>query len=265
MNLSRIAIPGTRLAALVAAFAATSWARAANPIVQTRFTADPAPMVYDGVVYLYTSHDEDDAPPGQGRFLMKDWRCYTSTDMVNWTDHGTVASLATFPWAVQENDAWAPQVVERNGKFYLYVPISVPGWPKNVIAVAVADSPLGPFKDALGHPLIDKTTGYIDPTVFVDDDGQAARNKPATSTICHITPPFSNDSLRGLGGRCIVFSSVGSKASAMPSVTAVIMFTHRIWIGEMGRLNPSSSARTTVMASPALVGSVQLMTFLILS
>lgn len=144
-------------------------ARAENPIIQTHFTADPAPMVHKGVVYLYTSHDEDDA---QG-FKMRDWRLYTSTDLSNWTDKGVVASLATFPWAVQDNDAWAPQVVERKGKFYLYVPISVAGWPKNVIAVAVADRPEGPFKDALGKPLIDKADGYIDPTVFVDDDGQA--------------------------------------------------------------------------------------------
>jgi arabinoxylan arabinofuranohydrolase len=142
---------------------------AENPIIQTNFTADPAPLVYTGTVYLYTSHDEDDGT----EFKMLNWKLYTSTDMVNWTDHGTVASLATFPWAVQTNDAWAPQAIERNGKFYLYVPISVPGSPKNVIAVAVADSPFGPFKDALGHPLIDKAVGNIDPTVYVDDDGQA--------------------------------------------------------------------------------------------
>jgi len=92
---------------------------------------------------------------------------------VNWTDHGTVVSLKTFPWAVQENDAWASHAIERNGKFYFYASVSVPGWPKNVIAVAVADKPLGPFKDALGRPLIDKTTGYIDPAAFIDDDGQA--------------------------------------------------------------------------------------------
>jgi beta-xylosidase len=144
-------------------------APAQNPIIQTNFTADPAPLVYNGTVYLYTSHDEDDAT----NFKMLNWRLYTSTDMVNWTDHGAVASLATFPWAVQSNDAWAPQVIPRNGKFYLYVPISVPGWPKNVIAVAVSDSPFGPFKDALGHPLIEKATGNIDPTVFIDDNGQA--------------------------------------------------------------------------------------------
>jgi beta-xylosidase len=143
--------------------------RAQNPIIQTNFTADPAPMVYNGTVYLYTSHDEDDATS----FKMVDWKLYTSTDMANWTDHGTVASLATFPWAVQTNDAWAPQVIERGGKFYLYAPISVAGSPKNVIAVAVADSPLGPFKDVLGHPLISPASDNIDPTVFIDDGGQA--------------------------------------------------------------------------------------------
>jgi arabinoxylan arabinofuranohydrolase len=146
---------------------------AENPIIQTNFTADPAPLVHNGVLYLYTSHDEDTAPAGMGRFRMLDWKCYSTTDMVNWTDHGTIASLADFAWADQTNDAWAPQVVEREGKFYLYVPISVRGQPKNVIAVGVADNPLGPFKDPLGKPLIAAKTGYIDPTVFVDDDGQA--------------------------------------------------------------------------------------------
>jgi hypothetical protein len=140
-----------------------------NPIVQTKFTADPAPIVVGDTVYLITSHDEDDA---RG-FHMLDWLCYSTKDMVNWTDHGSIASLATFPWAVQGNDAWAPQVVARDGKFYMYVPISVKGWPKNVIAVAVADNPTGPYKDALGHPLVDKANGYIDPTAYIDDDGQA--------------------------------------------------------------------------------------------
>nr|WP_255719637.1 glycoside hydrolase family 43 protein [Pelomonas sp. P8] len=151
----------------------TAPVRAENPIVQTNFTADPAPLVHRGVVYLYTSHDEDDAKG----FKMRDWRLYTSRDMSNWTDRGVVASLATFPWANQHNDAWAPQVVERHGRFYLYVPVTVPGTapgePRNVIAVAVADRPEGPFKDALGKPLIDRGHGFFDPTVWIDDDGQA--------------------------------------------------------------------------------------------
>ena len=154
---------------MIAAAAIGTRSFADNPVVQTKFTADPAPMVVGDTVYLITSHDEDDA---RG-FHMLNWQCYSTKDMVNWTDHGAIASLATFKWAVQQNDAWAPQCVERDGKFYLYVPISAQGWPKNVIAVAVADNPLGPYKDALGKPLIDKGNGYIDPTVFVDDDGQA--------------------------------------------------------------------------------------------
>lgn len=156
-------------AATLCLFALATGTQADNPIIQTRFTADPAPLVHDNVVYLYTSHDEDDATG----FKMLDWRLYSSTDMANWTDRGVVASLKTFPWAVQTNDAWAPQVIARNGKFYLYAPISIAGSPKNVIAVAVADNPAGPFKDALGKPLVGPANGYFDPTVWIDKDGQA--------------------------------------------------------------------------------------------
>ena len=84
-----------------------------RPVVQTKFTADPAPMVHNGTVYLYTSHDEDDAPEGMGRFLMKEWLLYSSTDMVNWTDHGAVASLKNFEWTEnKENGAWAPMAAK---------------------------------------------------------------------------------------------------------------------------------------------------------
>lgn len=143
---------------------------AQNPIIQTKFTADPAPMVYKDTVYLYTSHDEDDAAPGMGKFLMKDWLLYTSTDMVNWTDHGVVASLKDFSWGKQANGAWAPQCVEQDGKFYLYCPVQGSG-----IGVLVADSPYGPFKDPLGKKLIadDHVWSDIDPTVIKDDNGQA--------------------------------------------------------------------------------------------
>lgn len=127
-------------------------------------------MVYKDTVYLYTSHDEDNAGPGMGKFLMKDWLLYTSTDMVNWTDHGAIASLKNFTWGKQDNGAWAPQCIERNGKFYLYCPVQGSG-----IGVLVADSPYGPFKDPIGKRLIDDDHLWndIDPSVFIDDDGQA--------------------------------------------------------------------------------------------
>ena len=143
---------------------------AQNPIIQTKFTADPAPMVYKDTVYLYTTHDENNAGPGMGKFLMKDWLLYTSTDMVNWTDHGVVASLKDFVWGRQDNGAWAHQCIERNGKFYLYCAVQGSG-----IGVLVADSPYGPFKDPIGKRLVDTDHLWndIDPSVFIDDDGQA--------------------------------------------------------------------------------------------
>ena len=138
------------------------------PVVQTKFTADPAPMVYQDTVFLYTTHDEDDARGYE--FKMKDWLLYTSTDMVNWQDHGAVASLKDFKWYDGNNGAWAEQVIERNGKFYMYCPIHGHG-----IGVLVADSPYGPFHDPIGKPLVwQKEHWYdIDPSVWIDDDGQA--------------------------------------------------------------------------------------------
>jgi hypothetical protein len=136
-----------------------------NPIIQTIYTADPAPMVHNDRVYLYTSHDEDVLV--DNFFTMREWRCYSSTDMVNWTDHGVAASLKSFSWT-GDNGAWAPQGIYRNGKFYLYCPIHMKG-----IGVLVSDYPWGPFTDPLGKPLVSGGSGDIDPTVFIDDDGQA--------------------------------------------------------------------------------------------
>ena len=144
----------------------TAFAQLNMPIIQTKYTADPAPYVHGDTVYLFTTHDED----GAGGFMMKDWLLYTSTDMVNWEDHGAVASLRNFEWYKGNNGAWAEQVIERNGKWYMYCPIH-----GNGIGVLVADSPFGPYKDPLGKPLVwQKEHWYdIDPTVWIDDDGQA--------------------------------------------------------------------------------------------
>lgn len=138
-------------------------ADAQNPIIQTKYTSDPAPMVYNDTVFLYVDHDED---KNIDFFNMKNWLLYKSTDMVNWTDCGEVASLSTFSWGAKDNGAWAAQCTQRNGKFYLYVT-------DNGIGVGVADTPYGPFKDPIGKVLATSGTGDIDPTVFIDDDGQA--------------------------------------------------------------------------------------------
>jgi arabinoxylan arabinofuranohydrolase len=140
--------------------------KAQNPIVQTIYTADPAPMVYKDTLFLYAGHDEDKST----WFTMKDWHVYATTDMVNWTDRGVGLSLKNFSWA--NKDAWAGQTIERNGKFYWYVPVNAKNGGMS-IGVAVSNSPTGPFKDVLDKPLISGGWGYIDPSVFIDDDGQA--------------------------------------------------------------------------------------------
>lgn len=159
----------------------SSAVQAQNPIIKHIFTADPAPLVYNDTVFLYTGHDT--ASVSATNYKMPDWYVFSSTDMVNWKDHGVCLSPQTFSWAT--GDAYAAQCVQRNGKFYWYVST----FHKNdenskggaAIGVAVSDRPTGPFKDAIGKALVvnemttDMKHGWddIDPTVFIDDDGEA--------------------------------------------------------------------------------------------
>ena len=100
---------------------------------------------------------------------MVDWHVFSTDDLTTWTDHGEIFSLEDIAWA--DKDAWAPDCIERNGKYYFYFTAA------DQIGVAVADSPTGPFKDALGRPLVKKNElgirWMLDPCIFIDDDGQA--------------------------------------------------------------------------------------------
>ena len=154
-----------------------------NPLVRTCYTADPAPMVAsDGRLYLFCGHDEqfDNKPGYEGKygFNITEWLCFSTDDMKNWTDHGVVMKPTDFSWAVGE--AWASQCIEANGKFYFYVSCQSGDPDCKAIGVAVADSPTGPYHDAIGRALIldDMTPngprGWwndFDPTVMIDDDG----------------------------------------------------------------------------------------------
>lgn len=144
-------------------------ATAQNPIVQTKCTPDPAPYVHGDTVYVFTGHDEEDAQ----YFSMKDWQVYATTDMVNWTYLGTPMSTATFKWAKQGDNAWASQAIERNGKWYWYICAEDTTCHLHGIGVGVADNPAGPYVDPIGKPLVPGNWGFIDPSVFIDDDGQA--------------------------------------------------------------------------------------------
>lgn len=153
-----------------------------NPIFTDVYTADPAAMVDNCTFYIVCGHDQ-----GVGGFDLREWYLLKSADMVNWT-RTTPMTLKTFSWT--NANAWAGQMIHaKNGKYYWYVPINdvVFSQDRMAIGVAVADKPEGPWKDALGKPLIndslematwgitniDQTPHTIDPTVFIDDDGQA--------------------------------------------------------------------------------------------
>ena len=139
-----------------------------NPFVQTWYTSDPAPMMHDGTMYVYTGHDEDAAD----FFWMQEWRVYSTRDMVNWQDHGSPLALESFSWA--DDRAWASQTIERDGKFYWYICAHSKLSNGMAIGVAVSDTPTGPFRDAIGKPLFENGSwDHIDPTVMIDDDGQA--------------------------------------------------------------------------------------------
>jgi len=155
------------------ALACIGTASADYPIIANRYLADPATLVTKDRVYAYCSNDDES--PVQGGYNIPSVVCVSSSDMKNWTDHGEVFRAATeTTWAKK---TWAPAIAERNGKFYLYF-----GNGGGNIGVVVADSPLGPFKGVRGTYLIDgKTPGVMpaqkmwlfDPSVFIDDDGQA--------------------------------------------------------------------------------------------
>ncbi|MBN1123848.1 MAG: glycoside hydrolase family 127 protein [Sedimentisphaerales bacterium] len=146
-----------------------------NPIFCDVFTADPAVLVVGDTVYVYVGRDN--AREGEF-FTMPDWLCYSSKDMKSWTAHGPIMRPEDFKYA-RPNVAWAAHMIEKDGRFYFYTTLRRNNNNEHCIGVAVSDSPLGPFKDACGTPLITdglttdsrRPNADIDPAVFIDDDG----------------------------------------------------------------------------------------------
>jgi arabinoxylan arabinofuranohydrolase len=148
------------------------------PIFYQRYTADPSGLEHDGRLYLYCSHDVFD--PNRVGYIMKDITLISTDDLKNWTDHGEVFDVTTDSnWGATLS--WAPSVVYRNDRFYMYY-----GNGDRSIGVAVSDSPVGPFKDTRSGPLVSASTPGVgtaapgtyglwifDPGILIDDDGQA--------------------------------------------------------------------------------------------
>ncbi|WP_329288929.1 family 43 glycosylhydrolase [Streptomyces pseudovenezuelae] len=125
--------------------------------------ADPNIVRFGDTFYIYPTTDGFEGWSGT------QFKAYSSTDLVHWKDHGVILDLGPdISWA--DSRAWAPTIAEKDGKYYFYFCADAN------IGVAVSDSPTGPFKDALGRPLLKAgqfSGQMIDPAVFTDDDGQS--------------------------------------------------------------------------------------------
>ena len=141
-----------------------------NPIITDQFTADPTARVFDGKVYVYPSHDVN---CGTNWFCMKDYHVFSSEDLINWTDHGVIVRQEDVDWVDDNANAlWAPDAMEKDGKYYFYFPAiadtNKATWGRK-IGVAISDTPYGPFVPQ--EKPIEGISG-IDPGLFKDKDGQ---------------------------------------------------------------------------------------------
>ena len=161
------------LLSTIVLFVAATVATAQNPIIRDQFTADPTARVFNGKVYLYPSHDIF-PPEGQRQdwFCMEDYHVFSSENLTDWTDHGVIVTQNKVPWVRPDSySMWAPDCVEKNGKYYFYFPSVPDGAMRGFgVGVAVADSPEGPF---VPEPEPIKGINGIDPCVLLASDGNA--------------------------------------------------------------------------------------------
>lgn len=139
------------------------------------YGGDPSILVDGDTVYAYVGNDA--APAGQEAYIMPNWRCYSSKDMIHWKYESTFLRMTDISWRNDDVSAWAAQVMKYRDKYYFYYCAegnrSVGGG--KCIGVAISDSPTGPFKD-IGKPLVPniQTTGSvhgwedIDPTAWIE-------------------------------------------------------------------------------------------------
>ena len=145
---------------------------AQNPIIRDQFAADPTARVFNNRVYVYPSHDIP-APEGQRQdwFCMADYHVFSSDNLTDWTDHGVIVAQEQVPWGkVDGYSMWAPDCVEKNGRYYFYFPDAPRAGRGFAIGVAVGEAPTGPFR-LEAEPI--RGVAGIDPCVLIDDDGAA--------------------------------------------------------------------------------------------
>lgn len=142
-----------------------------HPLITTIYTADPSAHVFEGMLYIYPSHDIPTTVPDDmlgSQYDMKDYHVFSLVDFTTpVVDHGEVLNAKDVPWA--SNEMWAPDAAYKNGTYYLYFPAHDKDGIFR-IGVATSKSPAGPF---VAEPNPIPGSFSIDPAVFVDDDGEA--------------------------------------------------------------------------------------------
>jgi hypothetical protein len=160
---SRIHRMNKILAALAVVVTSASSLLADNPIIKHIFTADPSAHLFEGKVFIYPSHDQDKPD----WFNMVDYHVFSSTNLVDWTDHGVALHVKDVPWAKEY--MWAPDCAYKDGTYFFYFPARDKAGEFR-IGVATSTSPAGPFKP---EPKPIEGSFSIDPSVFIDEDGVA--------------------------------------------------------------------------------------------
>ncbi|MCQ2197560.1 MAG: family 43 glycosylhydrolase [Bacteroidaceae bacterium] len=219
----------------------TSALMAQNPIVSHCFTADPAPVVHEGIDSLYVYCDEDMNVSGVNDFYyMERYRVYSTADMVNWTDHGDAMPRTTFKW-MKEGTCWASQCVKRGNYYYWYMcgnPAPGYNYGYNVIGVGRSKTPSGPFTDPIGKPII-SAFGYIDPTVLIDDDNQAYLYF-GNPQLSYVKLNTNMTSYKTTGGNKGVFdiplteATVGGYKDANDKIVGVDKYEEGPWLDKRG-------------------------------
>jgi len=203
--------------------------QAQNPLILDQYTADPTARVFNDKLYVYPSHDilctEDKGRVGW--FCMEDYHVFSSDNLTAWKDHGVILNQTEVAWADPSGySMWAPDCVERDGKYYFYFPTKPKDEKGFKIGVAISDSPEGPFV-----PLEEPIAGVngIDPNVFIDTDGQAylywsggnifvAKLKPNMTELASEPQIIANLPQEGLKEGPFVFERNGSYYLTYPHV-----------------------------------------------
>ena len=152
---------------VIIVFETISQTTSPNPILPGWY-ADPEAIIFENTYWIYPTYS---AAYDKQVFL----DAFSSPDLLHWTKNERVLDTAAVKWA--KRAMWAPAIVQKDKKYYLFFSANdIQNNKENGgIGVAVASRPEGPFKDLLGKPLIDQFHNGaqpIDQFVFNDKDGQ---------------------------------------------------------------------------------------------